>query len=278
MLSKISFVLISLLIFSSHVYAQALECTEGQSTSASQILAATAAKCCGKKTKKAQKKCINAGIKALKKTKTIISNEVNTSAKSLLKSLIANSCDAAGIEATCTADVSTTTDEALNNVSGSACDLEYNDQRKKKLKALRRAIVRAKGNVGTTYAHTIRDGITALLKARNCGAGGKKRSNGCKSVRNPRDGAIVGNVYKLSDIPPHRPVFITHNGARSGTAITKNGTRLDKLSYTGLGNRDVSGLRHHYRFHVSCRSLPSGFLIKLGSTCYEINTPCGRID
>ena len=277
--TKVTSVLVSIFAFSTSAYSQANECTAGESTSVSLIVAETAASCCTKNKPAKRRRCINKAVKALKRAKTIISPELNNSAKASLRDLISAQCDtSAMVIPACTADTSTTTDEALNNVSELACGLQYTDQRKSKLKAQRRFNNRAKKSTGAAFAATVKDGINALLQSEACGKGGEKRSNGCKNVKNPRDGAIVGNVYKLSDIPPHNPVFITHNGSRPGLALSKDGKTLDRLRYTGLGNGDVRGLRHHFRFNKSCRTFPKGFLIKLGSTCYEINTPCGRID
>lgn len=104
------------------------------------------------------------------------------------------------------------------------------------------------------------------------------RKTGCARILSAQDGFNAGNVYKLSDHSPNYPVFVTHNGARNGTAITSTGTKLDTFRYTGLANPDTRGRRHHYRFNRSCRTLPSNFLIKLGGICYRISSPCSRVD
>ena len=257
-------------------YAQT-ECTTDEAVSASIIYEATSAFCCAKANQRKQNKCLRKANTALKRVKGVISNGVFTSARTAINALRAASCDTAQVTPeTCTDDTSTTTAEALANVEDTACDLRFQSSRVNKLKDIRRKLQKARSYLDVDYANTLRADVKDLISSRQCGQGGEQSAASCGRTVSARDGAN-GNVYKLSDHGA-LPVFVTHNGARSGTAIRTNGDTITRLNYTGLGNRDPQGLRHHYRFPISCTSLPSRFYIKLGSTCYIIDDRCGRVD
>ncbi len=266
-------------LISNGASAQTNECTEGTSASVEQIVDNAYASCCSRTGKKKRRRCFNTGIKKLKKTKGLISKALFNQSRSTITALTKANCELESVEIpTCDEEGSMTTDEVVNELTESACNLKYQDKRESRLKKLRRAANRAQSFLGEAYVETLADNLKTLINARSCGQGGEERQNSCGRVVNPRDGATVGNVYKLSDHSPHNPVFITHNGARSGKAITSNGQVLDRMTYTGLANPDGQGARHHYRFNVGCRSLPNNFLLQIGSTCYQINSPCSRID
>jgi hypothetical protein len=177
----------------------------------------------------------------------------------------------------CTEGEGVTVFEALARVESVACILKFQSAREDRLLELKRSLKDLKGLVGRGFTSRFKKGIRKLKRSKACGAGGEEPETGCASIVNPRDGGNVGNVYKLGD-HDGLPVFITHNGARSGSVVDKNGKALDTLRYTGLANPDSQGLRHHYRMSRSCSSLPADFLIKLGGTCYQIDSPCSRID
>ena len=247
------------------------ECSAGQSVNDSVITQLVIDSCCGKTGSK-QRKCLNKSAKALKRVGPVISDGVYQAVKTSIDALKANSCSSESPTLTCPDDTSTNVTEASANIEGEACGLQFKDSRIAKLKELLRRLKKARKYLGTTYFNSLKDEIKAYRKAKSCGKGGKDRDNGCSRTVDPRDGAVVGNVWKKSDHAGY--VFVTHNGARSGKAIKKNGEVIENLSYTGLGNADGKGLRHHYRMSF-CPSFT--FLLKLGSTCYTIDT-CNRID
>lgn len=130
-------------------------------------------------------------------------------------------------------------------------------------------------SVGRDFVASVRSGVKALRASDSCGAGGKERDLGCKSIVDPRDRISEGNVYKIHN---GLPLFTTHDDSAEGSVISRNGKTVAALTYTGLNNPDPNGLRHHYRISSGCNDLPRGFYIRLRKTCYDIDTPCDRID
>lgn len=254
------------------------ECTDATSVSADEIIENADSICCSRSTNRRQRRCLKKAIRTVKRADDVISEEVSNTAQTLLRELRSASCEIDEVTLPeCTDEGATTIDEASNNISEFACDKRYKDKRRKSLKRAQRLTKKARQFVGTDYYNEVKEQITSLRQSDSCGQGGEERQNSCGRVVNPRDGGNVGNVYKLGD-HTGTPVFITHNGARSGRAITTTGSQIRKLRYTGLANPDPKGKRHHYRLDVSCRSLPNPYLLEIGSTCYTINNPCGRID
>lgn len=258
--------------------AEASECSADSLVSASAIVDNAASICCNQRPGK-RRRCLRQSVRSVRGVGPVVSRRVVRPAVQTLQALRKSSCDFSLVETLeCTDALSSTIEEAVGSIERKACDLRFKSDRRDSLKKLRRKVRKARRYVGTDFFKLVRADVKNLMRSEACGAGGETINNGCTRVVNPRDGANTGNVYKLSDHSPHNPVFITHNGSRSGTAITPTGVVLDTLKYSGLANPDPAGLRHHYRFNRSCNSLPAGFYIKLGGTCYEIDSPCSRID
>lgn len=258
--------------------AQAPECSAGSLVSASTIVDNAAEICCNQRPGK-RRRCLRQSVVSVRGVKPVISKAVARPAIRTLQALKKSSCDFTSVEPLeCTEELSSTLEEAVGSIERKSCDLRFKSERRDSLKKLRRKVRKARRYVGTDFFKLVRADVKSLIRSEDCGAGGETINHGCSRIVNPRDGAVIGNVYKLSDHSPHYPVFVTHNGTRSGTAITPTGVKLDTLTYTGLANADPAGLRHHYRLNRSCNSLPAGYYLKLGGTCYEIDSPCSRID
>lgn len=275
-----SSVLLTLLSVCS-LHAQDLVCVESADTIASShsLFENTQARCCSIGSRKKQKACFKRARNRIRVLKSVLSKDVVIPALRQIRNSQVTSCEVADVEyLQCSEEQSHTITEALDKIARSACNLQYTKDRQARLRKARRKVRQAKLYLGTEYVQEVRALIKSLLDSKMCGLGGEEKRNPCGKIVNPRDGAVTGNVYKLSDHSPHYPVFVTHNGTRSGTAINTDGGYLDTLTYTGLGNADPNGLRHHYRLNRSCSSLPAPYYLKLGSTCYEIDSPCSRID
>ena len=282
------FIFIVDILFVSTVLAE--ECNEASSVNSGQIVSNISSLCCSKATARSRKKCIGNNVKKVKGISSLISRELFKDAKVGAKKLRESGCNLAKTKGLgCKADVSATFQEILDNASNSTCALEFPDEREKALKKSRRAWTKARKLMNSSFSQAVKSEVGNLLDSDLCGDGvgnepaaeekatGGKVTAQCGKVVDPRDGFKIGNVYKMSD-HGGKPVFITHNGNRSGQAITNNGDVIESLNYTGLANADNKGLRHHYRMTKSCRSLPENFLLRIGRTCYEINDRCGRID
>ncbi|MCI5064861.1 hypothetical protein MRY87_03950 [bacterium] len=250
-------------------------CDAENAVSPEQIVSNTEQRCCGREGTRRQKRCVRRALRAVRNAKNLLSQESFRDTRVSLRSL-RSSCDMDAVSVPqCTDESAVTALEMVGTVEDRACDLKYTSDRVKRLKRLRRRVRQARNFFGREFANA----VTSELREgkSSCLAGGEESDAGCGRIVDPRDGANVGNVYKLSDHSPGNPVFITHNGARSGTVVSLKGERLDTLRYTGLANPDPV-LRHHYRLNKGCRSYPNTFYLKLGSTCYEIDKPCSRID
>lgn len=260
--------------------AQAIECAAapGQ-VSALSVSEGVSQKCCSVKKKRARNRCFNRSRRKVRKLRPVFSRALVGQSLVRLEASRASGCNLAvpAELAECTDAQSFSLDEVAQNVARRACGKKLKERRQKTLKRIRRRVSQAKSYVGTQYANSVKKEIRTLMRSRDCGQGGEEPSPRCGRVVDPRDGYKTGNVYKLGD-HDGKPVFITHNGARSGEAVAPNGRVIEKLRYTGLANPDGQGLRHHYRLSSSCSSLPSPYYLRLGSTCYEIDDRCGRID
>lgn len=258
--------------------ANAAECTRRNSSSVESKATLAAENCCARNGKRRQNRCLNRARKRMRKLRTLLSPDVVNQARRAIRRVRVNSCDMSTLDTVqCTEATSTTIDEATNNASVAACDKRFQDRRRRQLKSMRRAVRRGGLFLSDNFSDQMRTQLSSLLNSRSCGAGGESRQNSCGRTVNPRDGFKIGNVYKLGDYTG-TPVFITHNGARRGRAITTGGRVIEQLDYTGTANPDNKGPRHHYRLSTSCRSLPNPYLLEIGNTCYTINDPCGRID
>lgn len=253
-------------------------CADGEASSLSLFQNAEEI-CCSKATAKKQRQCLKRARSRVRALKTVLSKKVVRPAIVEITKARRNSCTVEEVSILqCEAENSKSIEEVLARIDKQACGLQYREERLVSLRNSRRKLRRARRYLNTDYYKEIRTQVKSLIQSKTCGAGGEEKRLPCDRVVNPRDGSVTGNVYKLSDHSPYYPVFVTHNGTRSGTAISEDGTRLDTLKYTGLANADPQGLRHHYRLNRSCRSLPTPYYLKLGGTCYEIDSPCSRID
>jgi hypothetical protein len=271
---------LGVLLFVPHLASAQSECVAGESVTASSIFSAANRVCCSKRGTK-QRRCLTQAVRDVNRASSIITESIANSAIAQLNELQNSSCSQEqSFDQACTADISTTTLEATAVVEENSCNKQLRSKRQSSLKRNKRVLRKARRFLSREFVRSVSRDINSLQRSKQCGRGGEEKNSGssrCSRVVNPRDGAVVGNIYKLGD-HDGKPVFITHNGARSGQALTPNGGFIENLRYTGTANPDPRGNRHHYRLGSSCRSLPSGFLIKLGSTCYEINSPCSRID
>lgn len=235
-------------------------------------------RCCIRATRSRRNTCIDTAIRTIKKASSLLGSDFRNASIGALRQLKESSCTLAPEETGDCSDANLLTmAETVRNIKVAACNLKKNSARQTKLNSFISINKSVKQQFGTRYNTRLNTELKRLLKSKSCGAGGQKPKSGCGRILSARDG-VNGNVYKLSDHSPHYPVFVTHNGARSGSAINSSGKRLDTLRYSGLGNPDPGGLRHHYRFNRSCRSFPKGFFIKLGNICYRVDSPCSRID
>ena len=272
LLVSIGFVYIPLFSVSS-VLAE--ECNQVLSVSSSQVVENVANQCCGASN---SRRCIARNLKKARNIRGLISRDVFGAIRSGLRQLRQSGCSPALAKGLiCTASSSATATEIVDNLRNTACTRQFQSEREKALKRGRRAWVKARNLMDSGFSEAVRGEVRSLLGSKSCGQGGEKATARCGRVVNPRDGFKVGNVYTQGEYS-RQPVFVTHNGARSGQVITISGEVIRNLRYTGLANPDPKGLRHHYRIDQSCSSLPPTFLLRIGGTCYEINDRCGRVD
>lgn len=277
--------LMVLTVLSSVVLPHLLDSAQAQSAcvvdgvvSSESILNAVESSCCNLAADK-QGTCIRRGVAGLRAVRSVISSEVYQEAETVLSSLRAGQCNRTAVSVpTCTDATLITPAEAAANIEDTSCNRRLQSSRLSSLSKVRRSLGRSRRVLGSSFVNAVTSELSVLRRSRTCGQGGKKGvASSCSRIEDPRDGSPTGNVYKLGD-HDGKPVFITHNGARSGQALTPSGSVIESLRYTGTANPDANGPRHHYRMNSSCSSLPRGFLLRIGSTCYEIDSPCSRID
>lgn len=280
-MKRLALVLVLSLIALSHRPSSALAqsaCAAEGVVSSESILNAVESSCCGLAADR-QGSCIRDAVAGLRTVRSVISSAVYQEAEAVLNSLRTGQCSRSVIFVpTCTDQTLITPAEATTNIEETVCDRRLQSSRISALAKVRRSLARSRRALGASFVNAVTTQLSALRRSRTCGQGGKKGIAGsCSRIEDPRDGSPTGNVYKIGD-HDGKPVFITHNGARSGQALTPSGSVIESLRYTGTANPDANGPRHHYRMNSSCSSLPRGFLLRIGSRCYEIDSPCSRID
>ncbi|MCB0329221.1 MAG: hypothetical protein KDD70_06145 [Bdellovibrionales bacterium] len=254
------------------------ECLVTSQLSADRLGQAIVEDCCAKSAPKAQMRCVSKASKRISRLRTSLSGSFVRTVRQVANQALREQCSfTSANDLSCGQEDSFTVDEILNNIAQKSCNKDLQYERERALKKTRRSWISVRKLVGSEIVAEVGSQIRSLLRSESCGAGGADITASCSRIVDPRDGYKVGNVYKLSD-HGGRPVFLSHNGARQGEAITVSGQLIERLSYTGLANPDSLGDRHHYRMTKSCGSLPTVFLLRIGAVCYEINDRCGRID
>ena len=165
----------------------------------------------------------------------------------------------------------------LNGIGTGRCNKEYSKQRRSSLKRVRRIANKLEKTLGVELVLEIEATVKELMKSTACGQGGSDLLAHCSSIQETADG-IGKNVYKTLHYAPYLPIFITRDDSKNCSARRASGALIEKLTYAGLNNPDEAGLRHHYRFARTCEQLPTPFFIECSGRCYEIDTPCDRID
>lgn len=235
-----------------------------------------AEECCSQSRSLKRRECLRNRARSLRSSSHFLGGKIAKQSAQLLRSKRARQCENLSSQGeACSSDQALPISLAIHALQDRACTFPLQNQRIAYLRRAQKEAQRLKVSLGAQTFRNIVSSLRELRRSKACGRGGQEGVPKCETLIDPRDTISEGNVYKIHD---GLPLFVTHDGTGRGQVINSVGKGVAELRYTGLHNPDPRGLRSHYRILRSCRELPKPFYIKLGAACYEIDTPCERID